>query len=231
MSPDAKAIREEIRRRGITRVVHFTQSRKLVHILSSPDGILSNLRLRKGAVDVFDANDPLRLDGHLDDINCSIEGPNVWMLNKAKAREEFFEDWVIVVISPRILWGDSVEFTDYNAAGGSVHRYPGIAGFNRLFAPTVRSQGGRTRSRPASMLASSPTDDQAEVLVRGQIPRSSIEAVAVKSREAAIIERRRLSLVSRIPDVRWIVAPGLFDRTWSDSVKTGKTSNRNRRDE
>jgi hypothetical protein len=222
MPSSLQAIRAEADRRSITRVCHFTQTRKLAHILSSVDGILSNARLRADSADVFDANDPRRLDNRPNDINCSVEYPNTWMLDVMKDREKFFQDWIVLILSRDLLWAAGTEFSDYNAASASSVIAAGEIGFTRMFADRVSSKGGHTRSRPAAMLLSCPTDDQAEVLIPGQVRRASIIGAAVPSKEAAIVERRRLSVFKDIPKIRWFVVPAFFDRSWSSLVRQGK---------
>ncbi|NMA69351.1 MAG: hypothetical protein GX958_08030 [Desulfitobacterium sp.] len=67
--------KKEIETRGITRLCHFTRSQKDVHILTSETGIKAVDFIEK---DIYDVNDPLRLDGKKSYVNCSIQYPNYW---------------------------------------------------------------------------------------------------------------------------------------------------------
>jgi hypothetical protein len=91
---DADHIKREAQRRGITRLCHFTQSRKLAHILTELDGIWSTARLVEIAPDLLDRMDQSRFDGHTNHICCSIEYPNTWYLNKIRDSDPLFKEWV-----------------------------------------------------------------------------------------------------------------------------------------
>lgn len=215
-------IAAEARRRGITRVVHFTQSRKLPHILRHPDGIKSSAEVRRSGADVFDANDPRRLDNHEDHISCSIEYPNSWMLDKFRQRERTFEDWAMLFVAPDVLWQPGTLFAPRNAAaGGGRYLAEGSAAFSGLFAPSSVGAAGRRFQRTAQMLECVPTDDQAEVMVLRQIPLALIRAIAVPTLEKARLEARRLAAIQLAPDVPWVVAPDLFRTTVSTYVRAG----------
>ncbi|MEH7488886.1 hypothetical protein, partial [Priestia megaterium] len=53
------------------------------------------------------------------------------------------------------------------------------------------------------------------------IPRNSIQAIVVPDAEQAKRERTRLSILN-IPNVEIIIAPDLFDRRWSDMIRSGQ---------
>lgn len=222
---ELKRIRLEVQRRGITRLCHLTPSRKLGHILSSPEGILSRYRLEQTAPEVLDANDPARLDGYLDYVNCSVEYPNTWYYRRVKERDPLFVDWVALLLRPELLWHPGTLFCPTNAAAqrGALVR-GGLEGFLALFAQEVVGARGKKIRRSSQMLPCCPTDDQAEVLIPVSVPRSMIEAVAVGSREQAAkeIARLRLAQVPGILTLRWVVAPDLFTTNWSRLVREGR---------
>lgn len=209
---------KEIEDRRITRLCHFTKSNKALHILRSASGIKAVDFIQD---DVYDANDELRLDGKTDFVNCSIEYPNYWYWKHIKDNHPLFKDWVILFINPSILLKESTEFCFTNAAYRSgIHIKKGYEGFKELYSPTVC--GKRTLNRYPKMLTCCPTDDQAEVLVYNNIPRNDIIGVAVQDEEQAKREYRRwYKNLNDIPKLDIIIAPSLFDGSWSQKVRQG----------
>ncbi|WP_338836011.1 DarT ssDNA thymidine ADP-ribosyltransferase family protein [Neomoorella thermoacetica] len=208
-------------RRGITRLCHLTQSRKLVHILSSSEGILSQAQLTITNPGLLDPNDQARLDGYVDYVSCSIEYPNTWYFRAVKERDKLFTEWVALLLSPELLWSSGTLFCQFNAATcrGALVR-GGFDAFASLFASEVSGLRG-VRRRTPKMLPCCPTDDQAEVLIPRNVPRDMILAVAVPSAEQARIEMKRLAYIGDVPSVKWIVAADLFTTRLSVLVRNG----------
>ena len=208
-------IRQEIQDRGITRLCHLTRSQKALHILSSEDGIKAVDFLDKS---LYDANDPLRLDGKKDFVNCSIQYPNHWYWNKVKDKDPLFRDWVILFINPEILTLNTTEFCAVNAATGSgTYIKKGYRAFQELFDRSVRY-----RNRTPKMLSCCPTDDQAEVLVYKNISRKDIIGVIVQDEDQAESESIRwYRCLNNIPEIDIIIAPDLFNGQWSGKVRQG----------
>src|SRR4028118_2268045 len=116
-----ETIKQEVERRGITRLCHFTPSRNLVHILTGTTGILATKKLQTDERSVFTPTDLQRLDRHEDYICCSIQYPNAWYFDTAKSKDELhelFKDWVILFINPKYLWLPGTRFCPRNAASG-----------------------------------------------------------------------------------------------------------------
>src|SRR4051812_34918990 len=101
MGVDSDRIREESMRRGITRLCHFTPSRKLAHIMTATTGLRPVADLESSDPDLLDPNDVYRADNRRDALNCSIEYPNIWMLQKVREKPSSFRDWAVLFISPR----------------------------------------------------------------------------------------------------------------------------------
>lgn len=222
MNEDAVKIKREVAARGITRLCHFTQSRKLAHIVCNPRGIMPTAELRIVAPDLLDVTDNERLDGYTDHISCSIEFPNTWYLGKIKDQDPLFKDWVVLFIKPSHLCKDDTLFCCRNASSqrGRLVR-GGYAGFEGLFQPQITGARGLTFKRTAEMLSCCPTDDQAEVLVSGNVPREDIIGVAVCSEDQAKRESVRLSLLRDAIPLNWIVVPQIFTTEWSGLVRRG----------
>lgn len=220
---DSDAIHADVTRRGITRLCHFMQSRKLPHVLADIQALLPTQELRDRYPDVLDVTDTERYDGHLSHVCCSIQYPNPWYFRTIQNRDTLFRDWVIVCLDPALLWERDTLFSPRNAAaqGGTLLR-AGWQGWQALFASHVIGARGQTRSRTPHMLVCCPTDDQAEALIPDAIPQHSITAVVVTSEQQAHKEQVRLEVLGVQPFFSWIVAPVLFTTDWSDPVRQGQ---------
>lgn len=210
-------IKVEVQRRGITRLCHFTPSRNLGHILSGTVGVLATERLEKDERHIFTPTDLQRLDGHKSHISCSIEYPNAWYFDKARATDILFRDWVILFIDPKYLWGDGTRFCHRNAAASFGREVgTGHSGFMRLFAPKVEGAYGRTYSRTATTPDYCATDEQAEVLVPDNILLEDLLGLAVYSLEQARNEVVRLLYLGipekRVREMNIVIAPDLYQK-------------------
>ncbi len=120
----------------------------------------------------------------------------------------------LLLIEPHYLWEPGTAFCPYNAsrhAGRDVSE--GLQAFRSMFAPAVTGSGGVTRTRSASHLSASPTDDQAEVLVPGPIPLSDIQAIAVPTDAAAEELEERMRLLGLAEGImKIVIAPELFSK-------------------
>lgn len=217
---------EQVRRacvsRGIGRLCHFTPSRNLAHIACDEVGVLATQRLKTNERSVFNPTDLERLDGHEGHICCSIEYPNAWYFENARAREPLFPDWVVLLIRPDYLWKDETLFCPRNAAAGRGRGLSSaLAGFEALFAHSVSGARGRTYIRTPQRLPSMPTDEQAEVLIADRILLRDILAVAVRDEEQARNEIARLRILNHEDSFRFVVAPDLFDKWLLSSLIRG----------
>jgi len=222
------SIKAEAQHRGITRLCHFTPSRNLGQILIGNVGILATKKLKEDERSVYAPSDLQRMDGFLDHICCTIEYPNAWFFEQARAKEILFKDWVILFIQSKYLWLKGTRFCHRNAAasfGADVAE--GEAAFQRMFAHKTVGARGMTFVRAAQRLDNCPTDEQAEVLVPDAISMADIIGVAVQSEEQARNEVVRIQLL-KVPQpvqdsLRVIIAPDLFDkRQLSSSLKIGR---------
>ncbi len=210
-------IKAEAQRRGITRLCHFTPSRNLGHIFSGTVGVLATERLEEDERHIFTPTDLARLDRHKDHISCSIEYPNAWYFDKARARDILFRDWVVLFIDPKYLWKDGTRFCPRNAAasyGGEVGS--GHAVFERLFASKVTGAYGQNFTRTARTPNYCVTDEQAEVLVPDKVALEDVLGFAVYSVEQARNELVRL-LYLGIPEltvrkVKVAIAPDFYQK-------------------
>jgi hypothetical protein len=211
-------IEREIRGRNISRLCHFTPSNKAVHILGSDTGVLAVDFINS---DIYDANDEGRYDGKTDYVNCSIQYPNYWYFRTIKDKNPIFKDWVILFIRPELLLSDTTRFCFTNAAyRRGTYIKEGFEAFKAMFAEQV--YGNRTLRRSPQMLPCCPTDDQAEVLIYRSICREDIMAIAVPDEEQAKRENKRWITLGDVPSFDIIIAPDLFNGSFSDKVRRGR---------
>ncbi len=222
---DYDAIQRDVRRRDITRLCHFMQSRKLQHVLTQTQAILPTRQLQDRYPDLLDVTDTARLDGHLNHICCSVEYPNSWYFQKVRERDHLFTDWVILCLDPALLWEREALFSPRNAAAqhGALLR-SGWHGWQALFALQVAGAHGKMRRRTPQMLACCPTDGQAEVLIPDAISQCYITAIIVQNEKQARKEQVRLTCLKVNVSFTWIVAPTLFTRPshWNELARQGK---------
>lgn len=204
MDPARARIREEAQRRGISRLCHFTRLAALPSILEA-GGVLSRQAMTDCSVP-HAVNDALRLDGHLDYVSCSIQYPNVFVLDRfAEGRPR---DWMILDVAIELLWDPQTLFCGVNAAKFSGRNVGGgFEKFELMFAE--HSSVKHYRRGPRHLLAS-PTDLQAEVLVFDAIRLEYIRAVVLVAEAAAA------SAVSTLKehgaDLAVFICPAMFDR-------------------
>ena len=175
-------IRKRIQSRGISRLVHFTRVSSLQGIVR--DGRILCIQELPREIRGSVRNDPKRLDDQLDYICCSVEYPNIRLLDRFREKQPD-QHWVLLSLKPDILAVRTTKFSPVNAAsqrGGLVG--DGIDGFESMFSSPVREWihgGWRTVIRRKQHLPNLPTHPQAEVLVKGQIPISNVIEVVIDS--------------------------------------------------
>lgn len=214
-------IKDEVKKRGISRICHFTPSRSLLHILSDKIGVLATTHLRSDERSVFNPTDLNRFDRHPDHICCSIEYPNAWYFNTARSNEVLFKDWVVLLIRPHYLWAEGTKFCPVNAAtGGGAYIAEGYNAFMNMFALTPK---GSKQKRGERHLSCSPTDDQAEVLVFDNIHIRDLIAAAVydESQAKSEITRFKLSGIA-LDSLKLLIAPDFYNKyELSNQIRAG----------
>lgn len=217
-------IRDQVARRKISRLCHFTPSHNLVHIAVDPKGILATDKLGEEVTSVLNQTDELRLDGYLNHVCCSIQYPNAWYFRKARGKERLFVDWVVLFIAPRYLWLAGTKFCPRNAAAGyGKFVKEGLEGFEQMFRDEVAGAGGYTFTRSATHPLWLPTDQQAEVLIPDKVEREDIIGIAVADEAQAKREKVRLETLGA-PIPRIVIAPDFFTpRQLSRTLSSGET--------
>ncbi|WP_181320111.1 DarT ssDNA thymidine ADP-ribosyltransferase family protein [Saccharothrix carnea] len=211
------AITAEARRRGITRLCHFTRSSALPHVVEA--GAIRSVGDLTRSADFYRPTDTKRLDNHLDHVSCSIEYPNVWYLKVVQDRDAVFTDWIVFLMDITLLDEPEAKFSPHNAASRTVPITGGREGFDMLFANNVNQYRRRT-GHPDWW----PTSDQAEVLVRSPIPISKVQGIVVRDEDQAERETYRMrGLLPNAAIPQLIVAPEFFTpKALSVAVRSGR---------
>lgn len=194
---------DRARARGVTRLVHLTPTRNIPHILDT-GAICPVATLRNDVRTCFVAGDLRRLDGRPEFTCCSVEYPNLHYLRHAASRQpRVFPDWTVLMLDLALLDRIGVLFVARNAASGAPAG-SGADGYDALYADAVTGAGGRVFARGSPRLSAAPTDEQAEVLVPGDIGVSHIRGVIAPSVGTALELRAQLSQVGRPVPASWV---------------------------
>ncbi|EKM3679511.1 TPA: DUF4433 domain-containing protein [Vibrio parahaemolyticus] len=175
-------IQQILERRGIRVLLHFTRLENLPSILEH--GLKTKDELDGSAK----CNDELRLDNHTDTISVSIQHPNDSMFFKYREKlrkKDPKADWCVLGIPARILLEQDALFCKRNAASASIS----CLGEEELRSPASLEAmfdeiEGYTSRADQCLNDNDPTDVQAEVLIKGNIPPENIKAIVFTSRQA-----------------------------------------------
>lgn len=192
MKQDSIEFQKEIANRGIKHLIHFTPTINLLSIFEQGK-LLSRALLERFDIDQTDIFDYVEFtdDIRFDDksyINLSIQHPNSFLFNRfrQKTADESHVYWCVLKIDKKYIYHDDTLFSVTNAANSHNKRNVGVTGdinkFRMMFAnslPIVTSYSSRTITRNG-LKDKYPTDEQAEVLVKNEIPVSDILQVCFK---------------------------------------------------
>ena len=189
LKKDYIEFQNEISRRGIECLIHFTPTINLYSILEQRK-LMSRRVLENLDIDQFDVLDYVKFADSVrydDDryINLSISGPNTFLFSRFQERtkEDFTINWCILKIKPKHIYERETKFAVTNAASNAAKSI-GITGdfekFKTLFANNISIPFG-IRDRINSKF---PTNVQAEVLVMDEISLDSIIEVCFDSQES-----------------------------------------------
>lgn len=194
------AIRKFVKDREISAVYHFTCESNIPSIIKS--GLLPRNELLRRKLH-FTFNDNLRLDNAEGSISVSISFPNYRMFYRLR-KDDPETRWVVLSLSPEVLWSLPCAYCSTNAASNQVRHKP-IQ--DRISFEALQQMYSDDTIRLKTRIPSSyPTCPQAEVLVLEPIPPSMIHAVCVESKQ----DQKRVSpLTQSLP---CIVKPDIFDR-------------------
>lgn len=192
MKQDSIEFQKEMASRGIEHLIHFTPTINLLSIFEQGK-LLSRALLERFDIDQTDIFDYVEFtdDIRFDDksyINLSIQHPNSFLFSRfrQKTADESHVYWCVLKIDKKYICQADTLFSVTNAANSHNKRNVGVTGdinkFRMMFAnslPIVTSYSSRTITR-GGLKDKYPTDEQAEVLVKNEIPVSAILQVCFK---------------------------------------------------
>lgn len=148
--------------RKIPFLVHFTRAENVESILQN--GLLPVSVARQRGIDPA-INDLERLDGRLNGTSVSLAFPNGQMFFRLR-KENPEVNWVILALSPSVLWSKDVLFCKHNAADVRVSQVASEllrrpTSFEKMFEEI---EGHESRA-DQGLKPFDPTDVQGEVLV------------------------------------------------------------------
>jgi hypothetical protein len=174
---DFTSIERLIRRRGITKLFHFTHVNNLNSILE--EGIKPRLELSNSSIK-YEECDPDRHDGFLEGFSVSLTKPNTFLFS-SKSIEKAFKLVVLEIAANSLLTQSFVAFptnaassTSTDGVKKSPQRYLGFQGLSRLFLEnSFRNQ--------LRLPDNEPTDLQAEILFFETIEPLKIRKIHIPS--------------------------------------------------
>jgi hypothetical protein len=202
---DSELFKQEILRRGIRRLIHFTPTINLLGMYESgfiySRQELENLDIRHTDIlDYIRFNDQIRYDDK-NYINLSIERPNSYLFRRFidNTSEIPYISWCVLSIDRKYIYEKDTLFSVTNASNSHNRDVVGIAGdfrkFKQMFADEVTIVTSRiTRVLTRSGLPEAyTTHEQAEVLVSYPIPSSDIISVSFSTHDKLVEARASLS--------------------------------------
>ncbi len=207
---------EKLVARGVNRLCHFTKFQNLTHIIQT--GILASSSIRQDTKNVTDKE---RYDNELDYVCCSVQYPNSWFLNKAMQNntDEIFKDWVVLYVDLSILNCRTAKFCPCNASKDKGAYINGnMEEVESIFATSVPTF---SRLRSSKMLASCPTDGQAEILIKDSIPREYITGIATDDEDVAMRVYAMLKTYA-VEQILVYIAPDVITPNWSRMIRNGQ---------
>lgn len=183
---------KEIADRGIEYLIHFTPTINLLSIFEQGK-LLSRGMLEKFDIEQTDIFDYIEFTDNIrfDDksfINLSVQHPNDYLFKRFRERtiKDIHITWCVLKIDKKYIYQKDTLFSVTNAANSHNKRNIGVTGdinkFQMLFAPSIQivtSYSSKNISR-YNLLNKYPTDEQAEILVKAEIPISDVIQVCFK---------------------------------------------------
>jgi hypothetical protein len=191
--PDADQFKLEINNRGIQHLIHFTPTINLLSIMEQGKLLcrktLEDLNIEETDIlDYAEFTDEVRYDDK-NYINLSVSFPNTFLFSRfiQKTSLKPHVVWCVLKIDPKHIYHKDTLFSITNAANSHNKRTYGITGdiakFRMMFAQSfnvVSFTSSRTVSR-GNLHPKYPTDVQAEVLIKGEIPICDVLQVCFKN--------------------------------------------------
>jgi hypothetical protein len=190
---DYLLFQEEITKRKIKYLIHFTPTINLYSILENKR-IMSRAKLENLDIEQFDILDYIKFPDNIryDDknyINLSISLPNTFLFSKFQdnSKDNPEINWCVLKINTQYIYESSTLFSVVNAASSSAKNKFGISkdftAFQNMFMKKVIYNNRYFNRTKYNLKDKYPTDIQAEVLVKDVILSDDIVEVCFKNEE------------------------------------------------
>ncbi|MCB1948380.1 DarT ssDNA thymidine ADP-ribosyltransferase family protein [Nitrosomonas sp.] len=220
--PDFKRFHDDISKRRIEWLIHFTTTENLSSIIQY-GALLSRTRVNELNIEIQDLldfiqfPDDYRFDNLEDYINLSIQRPNRYLLDRFMQKLASHPDihWCILKIQPHHIYARPTLFSVTNAASNAAKNKFGISGdfdkFTSLFQNELTistSSGTRTFNRNG-IPDNYTTDIQAEVLVKNAILYEDIINICFRDEETLNNTRSAFNIMG-LDTTKFIVDKDIF---------------------
>ena len=195
LKPNHIEFQNEIERREIKYLIHFTPTLNLYSILEQ-EKLMSRATLENLDIEQFDILDYVQFTDNVryDDknyLNLSLSGPNTFLFSKfrQKTANDITINWCVLTIDPNHIYDSETLFSVANAASNAAKRQFGISGdiqkFKQLFSQelNINTFTGTRNIKRGNIANKFPTDVQAEILIKNSLPSSSIISVCFQTEE------------------------------------------------
>ena len=191
---DYVLFQEEIKKRKIEYLIHFTPTINLYSILEN-EKIMSRAKLENLDIEQFDILDYVKFSDNIryDDknyINLSISSPNTFLFSKFQnnSKDDMEINWCVLKIKTKYIYERDTLFSVVNAASYNAKNHFGISrsfnGFQNMFMKEVSYNNRCFNRNKYNLRDKYPTDIQAEVLVKDIIFSDDIIEVCFKDEES-----------------------------------------------
>jgi hypothetical protein len=127
-------VKKSVIQRNVSRLLHFTHASNIKSIVKN--GLMSRAEMKTRGI-VPTTSSPWRLDDENSAISVSISAMNYRMFRR-KVDDSNRKDWVILYLSPSVLWTHRCHFFSLNAASSAMIHHRGgpttIFRFYEIFA-------------------------------------------------------------------------------------------------
>lgn len=195
LKPNYIEFQNEIEKRGIEYLIHFTPTLNLYSILEQ-EKLMSRATLENLDIEQFDILDYVQFTDNVryDDknyLNLSLSGPNTFLFSKfrQKTTNDLTINWCVLKIDPKHIYDFETLFSVTNAASNAAKRQFGISGdiqkFRKLFLVelNINTFSGTRNIKRGNIAEKYPTDVQAEILIKDSLPSKSIFSVCFQTKE------------------------------------------------
>lgn len=189
-------IKAEVQKREIKHVLHFTKIENLSSILDR--GILPRANLNSCSIP-FHFNDEIRVD-YCEDASChSISFPNYKMFYSYRMNDPK-QEWIVLSLSPRLLWEKDCAFCYSNAASSEISSIP-IAERKKpeSFLKMFEDFEEYPKRSELKIKDCCPTNPQAEVLVFDVIEQAYLQGIFFQKEATMVACQNNIERMKKVP--------------------------------